>query len=213
MPPPSGGRAVSLSRQTAGPLARQLGIHFFDIFYGERRIEEVPPVVQAPFPLTVRIATLRDVEPVLARIESASACRVRRAFDASDASQFCLAAFAGGVAGFMCADLGEVDLAGFPVCRLPPGGAYLHNAYVVPELRSRKVSQVIARAMHLQLAERGCTFSCRLIDRRNTPSLIGTERGGIRFRWAPIVKLPRLGAFFVPPAPPALRRRHRAHEP
>jgi hypothetical protein len=61
----------------------------------------------------------------------------------------------------------------------------------------------------LTLAERGCRFTCRLIDRTNAPSLVGTARAGIRFRWAPILKLPGLRPFFLPPAPGMLRRHAR----
>lgn len=195
-----------LARRVLGPVATRFGVRFFDVFYGERRIEDVPAVVQPPIALEVRGAQPADVEPMLARIAAAEARRIRQALLLD--SEVCLVATSAGAdAGFICANLAHVDLAGLPICALPAGGAYVHNTHVLPEFRGQKVMQVMARALHVTLAARGCTFTCRLIDRENVASLVGTERSGIRFRWAPIVKLPGAPAFFVPPGPAALRRR------
>jgi hypothetical protein len=109
------------------------------------------------------------------------------------------------IVGFIWASLERVELADLPICGLPPGGAYVHTAYVFPEARGHKVLQVVARALHLELRARGCRFTCRLIDRANEASLAGTERGGVRYRWAPIARLGGRAPFFLLPRPPALR--------
>jgi GNAT superfamily N-acetyltransferase len=161
-------------------------------------------VVRPPIALEVRAIAAADVEPMLARNAAADAQRFRQAL-LDEAELGLVAINAGTIVGFICANLAQVDLAGLTICALPAGGAYIHNTHVLPEFRGRKVMQVLARALHLTLAERGRTFTCRLIDRANVPSLIGTERAGIAFRWAPVVKLPGMRPFFLPPAPPTLR--------
>jgi len=190
-------------RRILGPLAASLGVRFFDVFYGERRIDEVPPLVDAPVALEVRIASEDDVREIVAHLAPDDGARAVAAYAAGDV---CVVAKAeDAVAGFIWASLARVELLGVPICTLPARGAYVHLAHVFPGYRGKKVLQVLGRALHLELRDRGCAFTCRLIDRDNAPSLIGTERGGVHYRWAPVVKLPVLPAFFLPPRPPALR--------
>lgn len=198
-------RFVSAARRALGPWLGAVGVRFFDFFYGERAIAEVPPHVEPTIALETRHARSTDFTAILARVGAAEAPRIRQAIGAGEV---CVVAVSeGALTGFIFASLERVDLAGVPICALPANGAYVHTAYVFAEYRGRKVLQVLGRALHLALAERGCRFTCRLIDRENAPSLVGTERGGVHLRWAPVVKFPGAAPFFVPPRPPALRRR------
>lgn len=190
-------------RRVLGPLAAALGVRPFDVYYGERPIEEVPPEIPTAVPLLVRAVQDDDVARVAARVGGEEAERFAAAFGAGDVGV--VAICDGDLAGFIWASLTEVALPGLPICALPPGGAYVHNAYVVAEHRGKRVLQAVARALHLELRARGRTFTCRLIDRVNHASLVATERGGIHYRWAPVLVLPRVGALFPLGRPGALR--------
>lgn len=190
-------------RRVLGPLAAALGVRLYDVFYGERPIEEVPPEIPTAVPLVVRAVQADDLALVAARIPKDDAARFASAFAAGDVGL--VATCNGDLAGFIWASLAEVALPDVPICALPPGGAYAHHGFVVAEHRGKRLVQTIARALHLELRARGCTFTCRLIDRVNHASLVATERGGIHYRWAPVIVLPGAGAFFLLGRPGALR--------
>lgn len=192
-----------VARSALGPIAARLGVRPFDVFYGERPIDEVPPEIPTSVPLVVRAAERGDVTLVAARAGGDQSSRFAAAFAAGEVGV--VATCNADLAGFIWASLTAVALPGVPICTLPPGGAYVHNAYVVAEHRGKRVLQAVARALHLELRARGCTFTCRLIDRVNHASLAATERGGIHYQWAPVVALPRVGAFFPLGKPGALR--------
>ncbi|HEY8517076.1 MAG TPA: hypothetical protein VIS07_16315 [Candidatus Binatia bacterium] len=195
---------VTVARRTLGPLVARLGVRVFDLIYGERPIAQVPPEVPTAAALTVRLAHPDDVPAIAARVGDVEGARVARAAERGDVGVVALSD--GAIAGYIWGSRTVVELLDLTLCTLPPDGGYVHAAYVMPEHRGKRVLQVIARALHLELAARGCSFTCRLIDRANYASLVATERSGIDYRWAPVVALPSGRAFFLLGRPGALRR-------
>lgn len=73
---------------------------------------------------------------------------------------------------------------------LPRNTLCLHDVYVFPTFRGSSVfSHLVAEVFHRGLAENRRAVFC-VVDRANEPALGGFRQLGMRFRWAPILKLP-----------------------
>ena len=75
---------------------------------------------------------------------------------------------------------------------LPPGTLSIHNGLVFPKHRGKEVvPQPLARFWQRGRAA-GLHTALRVVDRANAPALAAVRRMGVRFRSAPILKLPGL---------------------
>jgi len=75
---------------------------------------------------------------------------------------------------------------------LPPGTLFIHRGFVFPKHRGKEVVlQLLARFWQRGRAA-GLHTALRVVDRANAPALAAVRRMGVRFRSAPILKLPGL---------------------
>lgn len=75
---------------------------------------------------------------------------------------------------------------------LPPGTLFIHNGFVFPRHRGREVLLQLLAEFWPRGRAAGLHSALRVVDRANAPALAAVPRPGVRFRSAPILKLPGL---------------------
>ena len=177
---------VRVTSRTAG----RVGLHFYNMLYGERSLVEPVQHVEPPPDLEIRRATARELELVASKLDppQAESCRIA----AAQQSRCLLAMVGQDLAGYSWLNTDDIYLLSWRIQALPPEGGYTYNSFVHPEFRGQKIFQCLTEAIYTELQQAGFEFCCNLVDRDNAPSVAARRRLGAQFRAAPILKLPGL---------------------
>jgi ribosomal protein S18 acetylase RimI-like enzyme len=182
-------RKTALRRFLSDFLAR-LGIHFYDMYYGEidlgRPLVEVEPSLE----FEIGKASREDLPEILQVLNPER----KRSFQHSiDIGSSCIVArYRGRIAGYSWCQQRVIDLAGLTVRELPAKVGYTYNSFVLPEFRGKKLFQRLTLAVYRDFREQGFSFVGNLVDRANTPSIAARQRLGVTFQSARFLKLPGL---------------------
>ena len=172
----------------AGRIARFFGIHFFDLYYGEKLLTSpIDPVVPS-LPTRVRLATAEDLNRIICRIGG----EIQREFDHNSAiSSTCYVALhEDTVSGYIWVNRQLIDLVGMYVAKLPARHSFSHNAFIFPEYRCKKIYQYLRHAVCSEMYKSGCLSIACLVDKANTRSIEVLKNEGIEFHNAAVLKLP-----------------------
>lgn len=179
--------------------ASRFGIRLFRIYYGERAVHHRMFDVFSSHDIRIRDASAAELETIRSALEGFD----RRNFQHSiDIGSTCFVARLGGeTIGYMWINFDCIDIFWIIIARLPDGGAYLHNAYVVPKFRGKRILHAMGWAVNEYLADKGCRFCCHVILRHNTSSLNSMRKYQairyMKYQRARILKLPGLRPFFL----------------
>jgi GNAT superfamily N-acetyltransferase len=172
----------------AGQIARFFGIHFYDLYYGQKDLLSCSqPVV--PLPKThVRMATPEDLNRIICRIGG----EIQKEFDHNIAidSTCYVAVHESIIAGYLWVNRQIIDLTGMYLAGLPPRKSFVHNVFVFPEHRRKGIFQFLFYAACLELQKAGFFSIACLVDKANTLSVKAFKCTGIRFHNAIVLKLP-----------------------
>ena len=84
------------------------------------------------------------------------------------------------------------EFLGEPLRDLPNGTLCVHDVFVFPEYRGKRVLQQMLVSVFESNGAAGLHTVVCVVDTSNTPALAAFRRLGVRFRRAPILKLPGL---------------------
>jgi ribosomal protein S18 acetylase RimI-like enzyme len=146
--------------------------------------EPVIPLCQAQ----VRIATPEDLNSIISRIGG----ETQKAFNhnAAIGSTCYVAVHEGVIAGYLWVNRQIIDLIGMHLAGLPPRNSFMHNVFVFPEHRRKRIFQFLFCAVchEMQKAE-FLSIAC-LVDKANKPSVEAFKGVGIQLHNAIVIKLP-----------------------
>ena len=130
-------RPAALAR--AGAMARRLGIHFYDLYYGQKDLHEPIPAVTPRVDLQIAPASCDD----LRRVAELLAPPAQELWQHSiDIAGTCIVATAGRqVAGYSWLSLRVMDLQGTVVLSLPAG--YRHHGLPYRQLPRRRAALMV----------------------------------------------------------------------
>lgn len=177
----------------------RFGMRLFKIYYGERAVRHRMFDVSLSRDIRIREASAAEMKKILSGLEGFE----RRNFQHSiDIGSICFVAKSGGESiGYLWINFDCIDIFWLTIAELPDGGAYLHNAYVFPKFRGKRILHEMGWAVNEYLAKKGCRFCCHVILRHNTSSLNSMRKyQGIRYikyQRARILKLPGLRPLFL----------------
>jgi len=177
-------------KHVLGRMAGFFGVHYFDLYYGEKDLRSGVEAVVSPIDLEIRRADEEDLEYVIGRMGP----EIAKNFDhAKSIGSVCyVAVHDSKIAGYSWVNREVVDLVGMCVARLPQEGSYNYNSLVFEEFRGKKVFQNLMGAVYREMREEGCTFTANLVAKLNTPSVAARERFGVKFQGVRFVKFPLL---------------------
>jgi len=172
----------------AGRIARFLGIHFYDLYYGEKDLLKPPEPVIPSLPTEVRLATVEDLDSIIYRIGE----ETRREFDHNTViGSVCYVAFhEDTVSGYIWVNRQIIDLVGMYVAKLPARHAFTHNAFVFPEYRGKRIYQYLRQTVCREMQKSDCLSIACLVDKANARPIRALKCEGIRFYNSPVLKLP-----------------------
>jgi GNAT superfamily N-acetyltransferase len=141
-------------------------------------------------PVVVRVAEPSDFED-LGRREGPGAME-RFAVNEGLGSRCIVAVHGTTLVGYAWLNTTFVEFLGEALSRLPAGTMFIHNVFVFPEHRGKKVLQQLLTGAWQRGRAAGLHTAACVVDRANAPALAAFRRVGMCFRTAPIVKLPGL---------------------
>lgn len=172
----------------AGQVARFFGIHFYDLYYGQKNLlscsEPVVPLLQTQ----VRMATPEDLSTIICRIGG----EVQKDFDHNiTINSACYVAVHDGViAGYLWVNRQIIDLIGMYLAGLPPKNSFMHNVFVFPEHRRKRIFQFLFCAVCHELQKAGFLSIACLVDKANKSSVEALKCVGLELHNAIVLKLP-----------------------
>jgi len=96
------------------------------------------------------------------------------------------------VVGYLWTNETVFEFLGESLGILPDGFMCVHDGFVFPEFRGNGVFQYLFATVFESGRAAGLHTAVCVADRANTPTVTGCRRAGVRFRRAPILKLPGL---------------------
>jgi GNAT superfamily N-acetyltransferase len=189
----------NLSRGLAG-----LGFALYDMYLGSGELGSCAPPDRPGIEVDVRRADERDIE-ALVRLRGE---RAAQRFAGSEAlgSRCFVAESEGTVVGHTWINTSVFEFLGAPLTDLPDGAMCIHDVFVFPESRGHRVlQQMLAAVFEVGRAD-GLRAAVCVVDTANTPALEAFRRVGVRFRRAPILKLPGRPPFLLAAKHPSRKR-------
>ncbi len=171
-----------------GQIARFFGIHVYELYYCQKDLlspfEPVIPLLQAQ----VRIATSADLNSITCRGDG----EIQKAFDHNVAigSACYVAVHEGTIAGYIWLNRRVVDLTGMYLAPLPSKNSFLHNAFIFPEHRRKRIFQFLFHAVAHEMQKAEFLSIACFVDKANRPSVEALKCTGVRFHNAVVLKLP-----------------------
>jgi GNAT superfamily N-acetyltransferase len=185
------------------------GLHFFNLYYGEK----VLLLNSGPNSLAdythVRLANHEDLDNIIA----ITGMEIKERFERNlHLKSTCYVAdFDGVIAGYSWTNRHVMSLLGMRLCCLSGNNIFLHDVFVFPEYRGKKIFQDMLYKVYDEMAHEGfLTISC-FVDKDNSPSIAGFKRIGFKFKTAPILKLPGIRPFVIGGLPSISNRKGNRH--
>ena len=183
-------RRKSLPRALLSRALASCGFALYDMVLGQGPLASEPQLVGPMAPVVVRAAEPSDLED-LGRREGPGAME-RYAVNEGLGSRCVVAVHGTTLVGYAWLNTTFVEFLGEELSRLPAGTMFIHNVFVFPEHRGKKVLQQLLAGVWQRGRAAGLHTAACVVDRANAPALAAFRRVGMRFRTAPIVKLPGL---------------------
>jgi GNAT superfamily N-acetyltransferase len=183
-------RRKSLPRAFLSRALASCGFALYDMVLGQGSLAPEPQLVGPMAPVVVRVAEPSDLED-LGRRKGPGAMK---RFDVNEGlgSRCVVAVHGATLVGYAWLNTAFVAFLGEAMSRLPAGTLFIHDVFVFPEHRGKKVSEQLLTGVWQRGRAAGLHTAACLVDRANAPALAAFRRVGMRFRTAPIVKLPGL---------------------
>lgn len=166
------------------------GFAVYDMVLGQGPLASEPQLVGPMTQVVVRAAEPSDLAD-LGRCEGPGAME-RFAVSERLGSRCVVAVHDTTVVGYAWFNTTFVEFLGEALGRLPAGTMFIHNVFVSPEHRGKKVLQQLLAGVWQRGRAAGLHTAACVVDRANAPALMAFRRVGMRFRTAPILKLPGL---------------------
>ncbi len=178
----------------AGRIARCFGIHFYDLYYGEKDLKSLSEPVAPLLQTHVRMATPKDLNEIICRTGG----EIQKQFDHNLAinSTCYVAVYHDMVTGYLWVNRQIIDLIGMYVAELAHRNSYVHSVFVFSEHRRKRIFQFLFDATCHELQKAGYLSITCLVDKANRPSVKAFKHAGIKFHNAAILKLPGIKPVF-----------------
>jgi ribosomal protein S18 acetylase RimI-like enzyme len=101
-----------------------------------------------------------------------------------------IAEHASTVVGYVWINTMVFEFLGERLRNLPSGAMCIHDVFVFPEYRGQRALQQLLAEVFESSRAAGLDAAVCVVDRENAPAVAAFRRAGVRFRRAPILKLP-----------------------
>lgn len=183
-------RRKSRPREFASRALAGCGFAFYDMYFGHAVLRSCAPPSGPEIRVGVRLAKEQDLEAVACRKGGETAQRF--ANHKILGSSCVVAESEGTVVGYLWTNKTVFEFVGGSLGILPDGFMCVHDGFVFPEFRGNRVFQYLFATVFERGRAAGLHTAVCVADRANAPAVAGCRRAGVRFRPAPILKLPGL---------------------
>jgi len=183
-------RRKSRPREFASRALAGCGFAFYDMYFGHAVLGSCAPPIGPEIRVDVRLAGEQDLEAVACRKGEGAA---QRFANSKILGGSCVVAEGERtVVGYGWINKTVFEFLGEPLRTLPDGSMCIHDMFVFPEFRGNGVFQHLLAAAFESGRAAGLHSAVCVVDRANVPAVAACRRAGMRFRRAPILKLPGL---------------------
>ena len=166
-----------------------VGAQYYDMLHGQRNLQET--IVSAPNAGTwqARIATADDLEKITKPNEDGSLALFKCSVQLGSTCH--VACHHEKILGSLWVNRESMEFLGVALSMLRPDQCFMHSVLVDPDARRQGVFRFLFRHLCNELRDEGYQSIGCLVDRANLGSVRAFSEEGMRFRSAPIIKLPR----------------------
>ncbi len=184
-------RRKSRARLSVSRALARCGIAFYDMYFGQGDLASCAPSSAGPgVRVEVRIAEAQDLEVIANRRGQQTAQRI--VCNQSLGSTCWVAECESTVVGYAWINQSVFEFLGESLRKLPVGTVCIHDMFVFPEHRGKKTLQQMLAEVFGRSSVAGLRSAVCVVDTANAPAIAAFRRVGIKFRRAPILKLPGL---------------------
>jgi len=183
-------RRKSPPREYVSRVFAGCGFALYDMYFGQGDLGSYAPGVGPVVRVGVRAAEEQDLAAVACRRGQRTAKRI--ACNENMGSTCVVAERESTVVGYAWINEIVFEFLGEPLRDLPDGTMCIHDVFVFPEHRGNRVLQQVLAEVFGSGRAAGLRTAVCVVDRANAPAVAAFRRVGVRFRRAPILKLPGL---------------------
>ncbi|MFC1883297.1 GNAT family N-acetyltransferase [Thermodesulfobacteriota bacterium] len=171
------------------------GVRFFNLLYGQKDLLSHTESNSLTDYTHVRLANREDLDKIVALMGK----EIKKRFERNLAleSVCYVAECEGAIAGYLWTNRDVMSLLGMCLRELSENKIFLHDVFVFPEQRRKKIFHDLLHFIYNDMKNEGFHIVSCLVGKDNGPSITGFKKIGVKFGKAPVLKLPGIRPFVL----------------